>query len=669
MKKEERGNVILCTQCSKEERYIIPLYIINKKSNKIGYRCYKHNKLNEDNIYDCTLTNNLKRKLNICQIHEKQFCAWCNKCEKNLCQICLGNEFKKNHDYILINSLLTKNDEKKIINNNIEELKMFLKEIRKYYGDIKNYKNDIINLENIIKCNEISYNLYFKEEISNYQSIINLKKNRDYSKENYEKYKSLYEQKYNVFLSFIKGKPFNDINQIKIPIEKINKTIFILNSESDNENVYKNVIIVLYIEIKVLLIFDMNGKIINTFKLENLSIGQNCQIIQYESNILMLFYKTFISFIIFDDDFQNYEITKEIDLSEKIPNIHENNFNKIPIFSLSYENKIIKINQNKIALLYFTKLYIFNLNKSLIFRDTKYYKNKYIELNMPSTNNKEIEEILNYQKYINIIPIYFKNSIKEGIKNILTINFSGQLENPDPLLIDTLGLYTYDNIYYLDCYYKENSERFFYILNSEKFNNHTLGINNYLDFYKKNLLNENICNLMKDIKISVELEINNIYLELNNRFKINLTRKDIINLLNNNTYYDLIYSYSKNFILFLLNNTIYQINYDNGQIYTIYELDILEPNDLNYKICEIHYYNKNLEIIEELFLFKHTYSTDKIYIYYWNNYILESIKPFELPDFDYIMEINIFESPKYILKDSLNMERLLVDKESLIIFK
>ena len=145
----------------------------------------------------------------------------------------------------------------------------------------------------------------------------------------------------------------------------------------------------------------------------------------------------------------------------------------------------------------------------------------------------------------------------------------------------------------------------------------------------------------------------------------------------NENHCEIIYSYSKNYLLFLLNNKIYQIEVFNyHQVTTIYQLDINFTKELNLNqpqycfINVIHYYNKDLKKIEELFLFNIKNSNKKnVYPYFWNNHEFKSIKSFILPYFIDIIQLNFFESSQNVLKDSLITERILVNSDSLIIFK
>ena len=197
---------------------------------------------------------------------------------------------------------------------------------------------------------------------------------------------------------------------------------------------------------------------------------------------------------------------------------------------------------------------------------------------------------------------------------------------------------------------------------------------NFLDFYKSQIWNENAMTIMKRIKIYVNLNKFNKNFDNNDKVKFKLKTNDSINLLKNkNNYCNLIFSYEKNYILFLLNNVIYQIDFNAGEVVTIYDLEINIEKDnklSQYHILRnIHYYNKELNKIKELFLFRNTNSDKYIYPYYWDNEEIKEIKQFYLPDFKNIFEINFFESSNNVLIDSIDMERILSFSNEIVIFK
>ena len=405
----EQNMVIFCGECTKENKFEIPLCIWNKNLNEIEYKCRRHNKLNENNLFDIKITDKLKIQLKECQIHKnKIFCGWCDECNKNLCQICIGDELRKAHNYILYSSLFDENIEEEFVLKKIKMIKSLFEVIKNVYSYIDEYSYDIKSLENIIKCNEIIYNIYFKQKIVNYQTIINLKQNINDLNENYEKFKLLCDNIDNVFISFIKGKDINNLNTIKIPEIKNISKIIILNSEMyDEENNENNkyiednnlsnnnnkVFVLLIKEYNKLLIYNMNGFKINEITL-NLNFKIFHEMIQYKSNILLLFYGSFISFLIFSNDFKEYEFTDEINIEEFIIKDNLLFSHSIPLFSLKSKNKIIKIDENTIVIFYLCKIYIIKLNKYLIFKDKRYYPYKNFINEINSTKNIELIKII-----------------------------------------------------------------------------------------------------------------------------------------------------------------------------------------------------------------------------------------------------------------------------------
>ena len=250
-----KDKVSLCSICFKQQKYIIPSFINDEKEKELLYKCYKHNFLSENNIYCINLTDKLKIKLSECQIHKGEtFCGWCEECDNNLCQVCIGEELtKKKHNFILYNSLISKDFEKDSINSQIIKLKDNLGKIKIYYEDVVESEKDIKYLEKQINIIEFCYYLYFEKNISNYQILLNLKLNLEDSVKSFEKFKLLNENRYAVFLSFIKRKPIKEIKSknVEVPDANIISNILILNpslyddeikDEIQKEN-YNNILI------------------------------------------------------------------------------------------------------------------------------------------------------------------------------------------------------------------------------------------------------------------------------------------------------------------------------------------------------------------------------------------------------------------------------------------
>ena len=74
---------------------------------------------------------------------------------------------------------------------------------------------------------------------------------------------------------------------------------------------------------------------------------------------------------------------------------------------------------------------------------------------------------------------------------------------------------------------------------------------------------------------------------------------------------------------------------------------------------------EDLGKIEELILLKYE---NYVYPYFLNNHEIARIKEFNLPEFKEIIEINFLESSNSALTDSLIAKRILVSKDSIIIF-
>ena len=176
----------------------------------------------------------MKIKLNNCPNHKGEiFCGWCEECDNNLCQVCIGEELtKKKHSFILYNSMVSKNFEKELINSQIIKLKNNLSKLKIYYEDVVEYEKDIKYLEKQINIIEFCYNLFFEQNIINYQILLNLKLNLEDSPKSFEKFEKMYKNRYLVFLSFIKGKYTKEIKSKKVKVPEINEcsNILILNS-------------------------------------------------------------------------------------------------------------------------------------------------------------------------------------------------------------------------------------------------------------------------------------------------------------------------------------------------------------------------------------------------------------------------------------------------------
>ena len=88
-------NIILCRKCLKNGEYLIPLFHLNELK-EIEYKCSKNHIIGKNDIIIEKLNEKLIILLSQCtdeehinnyQDQDKIFCAWCDNCGKNICQI------------------------------------------------------------------------------------------------------------------------------------------------------------------------------------------------------------------------------------------------------------------------------------------------------------------------------------------------------------------------------------------------------------------------------------------------------------------------------------------------------------------------------------------------------------------------------------------------------
>ena len=707
---EELQNILLCRECYKENQYIIPNFLIDTNNNEIEYECYKHGILKEDNIFYFKAWK-IKDKLNECQIHkEMKFCAWCKICNKNICHSCFPEELKNNHNYILYNSLLTENEVDKFVKNKLINLKKYYEEIKIYYKDVDKYEKKIILLHKIIQSIEYYYNLFFNKNIINYQIVFGLRNTMKILMDNYNEYEYMYNNKYSLFLSFIKGKEIKDLNQLKVSFPEkyrildtliFNTELFDEESDINNRNKGYNKVIFLYClnskNKRCILIYNMEGNLLKSIDYD-FEGRKLLKFIQYKSNILIIFNSEniiyYFTFYIFSSDFKDYE-TKKIEINFSILNDDNlvnvaNIYKNIPICSFTNGPNIFKIENNKILLFFSYTRYVLKINDASIFNNSIYYKDN--NLKKDTNMEKQIELIHNFKYYLNVIPIYNTNIDNKGILNFIALSFDSELAPEYELLLTQDEPHTFISK-------PENNEPNYLYLGKYMVKLKNFTTNDYfhkyyetfLEFCMQKLIWGSALTTISKIKIYGKLTKFDNEFEIQNLSKFPLCLNDTLNLMKiNNTHCELVYCYSKKYLLLLLNNTIYQINNNTGEAITIYELDIniftnnifdntkdIMNNNTNkenilsqyYILRIIHYFNKDLRKFEELLLLTNTFSESYIYPYFWNLDEIEQIKPFRLPDLKNIYEVNFFESSNNILQDSLDMERILVDTDGITIFK
>ena len=182
-----------------------------------------------------------------------------------------------------------------------------------------------------------------------------------------------------------------------------------------NEYTYNNInekyFALFYFKKKDLYIYDNNLNEINRIPIIKLLNNENneekIEIIQYDSNVLLLFLYPKLLFIIFSPNYNKYEMILYV-LSINFGIILLKIFQEI-----QEKTKIIKINRKDICLLFLNNLYIFNVD-FIEFEEEKKNNSNYQEYKiiLDNTLNKKEEYILD------VIPMYNTNDnniIKEMI--------------------------------------------------------------------------------------------------------------------------------------------------------------------------------------------------------------------------------------------------------------
>jgi len=177
---ETNSCVMLCMKCLENDEYYIPLFELNEYD-EIIYKCSKKHTIDKKDISYRILNDKLKYLLTRCQEknHSREFieqgnnivCAWCEKCEKNICQLEVSNDLKLGHDYTLYMKIMPDKNFVSYIKESIDKLKILIDNYNKL---CPNEKEDINFLIKTYNRKYMNYNLYNNENIINYQTINNL---------------------------------------------------------------------------------------------------------------------------------------------------------------------------------------------------------------------------------------------------------------------------------------------------------------------------------------------------------------------------------------------------------------------------------------------------------------------------------------------------------------
>ena len=365
----ENSYVILCKKCLEKGEYYIPLYYLSE-SKKIEYTCSKNHLIEEGDICYKILTKKLFISLSECtdkqhknnyQGQSSNFCAWCEKCGKNICQVDLAKDLKRNHDYLLFMHIMPDSQYIITVKEKLNKLKDL---IEKYNTLCPDAKEEINYLKKTFERNYMNFDLYYNKKILNYQTINNIIFNScdDFNNKSFELYENIFMQKrYKFFYKEILDKKHvNDINKIEIRVKLlINEEIIIFNNKNE-----------IYFAIynsgfNYIIIYDNKGNKINQISLFFLLYDPYLMVY---NNILFIYDHYKIVIIYFSENFKTNEI---LNLYLDYKQIEINNLNNFDIGNfflfdnLYKDQKLIKTSSNNFFFLTNRKPYSINLEKYL----------------------------------------------------------------------------------------------------------------------------------------------------------------------------------------------------------------------------------------------------------------------------------------------------------------
>lgn len=607
------SNVLLCKKCYQKGEYINALYLLNKENDTIEYKCSRCHILKEDDVLGIKIDEKIKNSLSKCRKdHEENvFCGWCNECQKNICFLCISEENKKKHKYILFMDLFPEQRMKNIFDKQVKKLKSLFKD---YNSSLPYFHSEINHLIQLFICCVPTFNLFYKENIINYQTInnVNMNLNDLYIDINLLETKFNENQYLELFSHILRREnkdKVNQINKIDQKIKTINEIkepikILTLINDNDDEN-HKKYFVIFYSVQKKLSIFNDDLILVNEIDLDKFLKNGITEIIEYNSKTLLLFNSMKFIFIMLSSDYKQYNIIYYY--SKTNPDI--SSFFDL-LLKLAEKIKLIKYDENNICLLRENKLYI-NLSE-IIFKNES---NHEYDAKLLSNNvlNKENEYILD------IIPMYYNDNDNAIIKGI--ISFGILFTVSEITNLEFFNEFGFDYQYEINIYTNE-----FKIKDSFKLKNISKLSKSY--FINFNCLNNMLLVFIKD------------YI-----FQININTREI--------------------------TTIYVIDSPTLQF------EEKEKDLFSDKICEekiqiysIHNYNNKLKKMEKIILIKEI-KTNIIYPYIWEDNSLLYKKELKLPNFLCITEFDIFDNNKKIPFNSAKEStyKIIVDSNKIVLFK
>ena len=399
--------------------------IRKNRFNKIEYKCSKKHIITKKDVTYQILNDKIKKFLTYCNNEEhinkyinqeKIFCGWCEKCEKNICQIDLAQDMKRGHDYLFYMQIMPEDKYKITMEEKLNKLKSLIDD---YYTFCPDAKEEIKYLIMTYNRNFMNFNLYYNENIRNYQTIKNLlfNSNDDFNNETYKEFeKILKEKRYKFLYKEILGKKETNLvnkTEMNIILED-GKIIVPLIKESKEINDKKNIYFALFSnpEIVRLEIFDNFGHLINDIKI-NLELSYyDYNVLPYKDDIIIIYNFHELDFLYFLDDYKTYKIfILYLNIEVENPPFDYFLLESTELNFLS-NNKLFKTSSNYIFYLYGRLAYSMDIEDYLD-------KN-----NLSSVNDGNLIQLDKSKEILQANSIYYKenDNILEGIIYISSID-------------------------------------------------------------------------------------------------------------------------------------------------------------------------------------------------------------------------------------------------------